>query len=214
MIKIPKKWLISGLSAVLGLGTVGGFTLIHMQNSGTQAKNCLLSYCPTTTPEKNFNTAKSKDIPTFMAIPESNGNWVVVGEIDGKKRPLIRTIDPNWGKEYPRDIRAKMIASKLNQYFQSTPTPIALTTGSKNGFSILCVSESISGGCLKDKDLGQIMTFGRKANPVVDKDDLIAMIEDNGKQTRPGRVIASAPRVYIDIRLFLRGESNPLVVGK
>jgi hypothetical protein len=216
------------LGAAVGLGTAGTLTLQAIHNQGTHiGNNCILSYCPkhegvTSTPfppkpvpssTKIADGAAHLDIPKFTAIPESNGDWVVVGELADKKRPLIRTKNPNWGKEYKKDIRAKMIAGNLNRYFQKAPYPIKLSIGkSKKGYSTLCVSESINEGCLKDATNGQIMTFGSEATPQADKRSFISMLNDVGAHTQLGRVIETEGRIYIDIKRFIKGELNSVVV--
>jgi Circadian oscillating protein COP23 len=218
------RQVLVGLGTVVGLATAGKFTFQAISNQGTHVgDNCVFSYCSKPPSSEPVGSGKAPvasgkaplDIPHFTAIPESNGDWVVVGEVDDKKRPLIRTNNPNWGKEYPRETRAKMIAGNLNHYFQRSPYPIHLSLGlSEKGYSTLCVSESTSKGCLKDFRKGQIMTFGSKANPNADKASFIAMLNDEGAQTQLGRVVETNARIYIDIKRFIKGEPNPVIVGK
>jgi Circadian oscillating protein COP23 len=145
--------------------------------------------------------------PAFKCEVEDKTH-VMVGQFDGKSRPLIRFVSNNWGEEYTRENRCNMVSNTFNDYIK-THNPPALTTGKKHGYSILCVSKGVGNGCLNDDRGGQIMTWGKDKKPNKELNDLIAQVGAADNETAPGP-IENEPRKYIYLKEFILREEGAI----
>jgi Circadian oscillating protein COP23 len=197
------KWFIpSALALVtaLILGASGGFTVIVDKIQIFTGSHQQIAQTPIVTSSQN-------DRPTFKCEVEDKTH-VMVGQFDGKSRPLIRFVSDNWGAEYKRETRCNMVSNTFNNYIK-THNPPALTTGKKNGYAILCVSKGKGDGCLNDDRGGQIMTWGKDKQPNQELSNLIAQVGAADNETAPGP-IENEPRKYIYLKEFILRQEGAI----
>ena len=128
-------------------------------------------------------------------------NVNMIGEVGQAKRSILNFNEKiRWNDTYSPINRCQMIASKINKYMISDRA-VAITTGVKNGYDIICLSEGVGKGCLKDENNGQILTLGKSGTHSQQK-YLENLIAANPKEIRiftESTIATSSHRVYIDL---------------
>jgi Circadian oscillating protein COP23 len=111
----------------------------------------------------NSSDVKLSAAPVFTSRNkfrcQVNENDVLLNiEISDVNRPLFKFVSKSENKGYSSINRCIYVSNKLAKYTKENP--IYITTGTKNGQSILCVSRKVGEGCIKDEDNGAILTLG------------------------------------------------------
>jgi hypothetical protein len=153
------------------------------------------------------SSSKNKDTDSLneYSCEKNGGDIVLNGKIKDIERPVMGFNTTIWGSNFPKDVRCNIVHTKLKKY-----NAHFITTGEKNGYSILCASNGPGTGCIKDVNNGQIVTLGRTGvNSQKALTKLLVSLNPN-----PGNLEASAgflqteARVYIDLdKMITEGNS-------
>jgi Circadian oscillating protein COP23 len=112
-----------------------------------------------------FNTFKTSNVAQAFTSENkfqcnvNEGTIFLVVRINGKNLPLIKFVNTEFkGTEYSSVNRCNEVNKRLNKY--TSQSKVYITTGIRNGRSILCASQKIGEGCIKDDYGGEILSLG------------------------------------------------------
>jgi Circadian oscillating protein COP23 len=164
--------------------------------------------------KKNFNVISLNDInvintsvnlsnePLSFECSQQANSVIIVGRIGKTERPILNLSKFNNG--YSPLNRCQIISNKINFYTNNNRV-IAITTGIKNGYDIICVSEGVGKGCLKDENNGQILTLGRSGNH--SQQEYLANLLDSHLMKHnflaDSHSIAMSNRIYINLNKLI-----------
>ena len=141
---------------------------------------------------------KSRNEPITFYCNQNANSVVMVGRTGKTERPILNL--SKWNNGYSPLNRCQIISNKIKVYINNDRT-IAITTGVKNGYDIICLSERVGKGCLKDENNGQILTLGKSGTHSRQKylENLIASDPKEIRDVFTESAITTSSRVYIDL---------------
>jgi hypothetical protein len=189
--------ILFGFLTLLGLGGAG----LAIKGSFNNNNFTINSNRSNQTPPQIKHTASTNHYSC-----ERNGpDFVLMGRIEDNERPVMGFNSTIWGKDYPKPVRCQMVKQSLIKYDAHF-----ITTGEKNGYSILCASKGPGYGCLKDESGGQIVTLGRTGvSSQKYLNTLLVSLNPDPQvlQASPG-FIQTGSRVYIDLDKMIKEGNN------
>jgi Circadian oscillating protein COP23 len=186
---------------LLGLASVGGSGFVITNSFNNNNFSLFAKNTPPILVSTNKDTAPSNE---YSCDP--NGVDVVLnGKINSSERPVMGFNTTIWGKDYTKGMRCGMVKQALVNY-----NAHFITTGEKNGYSILCASHGPGKGCIKDANEGQIVTLGRTGinsqrylNTL-----LVSLNPDPSKLEASAGFMQTEARVYIDLDKMITEGNN------
>ncbi|NET45439.1 COP23 domain-containing protein [Okeania sp. SIO2B3] len=148
---------------------------------------------------------------SYACITDSSGTPTTVAQ--GKQRgdiPIIRwTSNFGSGAGYTPQSRCEEVSANFQKYYKQGVLNY-ITTGQKNNYDIICVSNELGGGCLNDASKGQLWTLKSEDNA----SEVIPKVFDVGymgsaplSQTDGSDgsvIIRQGSQVYLDINKHLQ----------
>jgi hypothetical protein len=199
---IKRRLMLYLLSWGLGLSSVA---IIAGFNRSTSINTSIIGNRVNISMTTDKSTVINEEYISFECDKYAN-EVVMIGEI-GKARRTIMKFDEKseWGNIYSPIKRCQMIASKFNKYIRND-RHLAITTGIKNGYDIICISEGVGKGCLKDENNGMLFTLRPSDSHSQQEylENFIAFEPKEIKDVLTESTIATSSRVYIDLYKFIQ----------
>jgi Circadian oscillating protein COP23 len=186
------KWSLSLFLAGFGIATILGsvFTKIIITSyTHKEGSNAMVNI--------------GSEEPISFKCSQFADKVIMIGGIGKTERPIL-----NFNKKLIEEYslspinRCQMIASRFKENTENDRS-IFITTGIKNGYDIICLSEGVGKGCLKDENGGQLLTLGRSGTHSSQK-YLESLITSDSKEIEDFSIESTSSHAYIDLYKLIK----------